>query len=64
MVSKMIPAVIKGMSGSSKFQKSWTFEIQILKLAVCLQSANKLKFKWSIVQRGTENKSEKLLKSA
>ena len=51
------------MGESSKFQKSWTFEIQILKLAVCLQSVYNFKFKWSIVQRGTEKKSEKLLKS-
>ena len=49
---------------SSKFQKSWTFKIQILKLAVCLQSFKNFKFKWSIAQIWTENKSEKLLKSA
>ena len=35
------------MGESSKFQKSWTFEIQILKLAVCPQSVNNFKFKWS-----------------
>ena len=35
-----------------------------LKLAVCLQSVNNFKLKWSIVQIRTENKSEKLLKSA
>ena len=46
------------MGESSKFQKSWTFEIQILKLAVCLQSVNNIKFKGSIAQRWTENKSE------
>ena len=36
---------------------------QILKLAVCLQSVNNFKFKWSIAQRWTENKSEKQSKS-
>ena len=41
-----------------QFQKSWTFKIQILKLAVCLQSVNNFKFKWWIAQRWTENKSE------
>ena len=46
------------MGESSKFQKSRTFEIQILKLAVCLQSVNSFKFKWSITQRWNENKSE------
>ena len=46
------------MSESSKFKKSWTFEIQILKLAVCLQSVRNFKFKWSFAQRWTENKSE------
>ena len=51
------------MGESSKFQKALTFEIQILKLAVCLQSVNNFKFKWSIAQRRTENKSEKLLTS-
>ena len=33
------------MGESSKFQKSWTFKIQILKLAVCLQIVNNFKFK-------------------
>ena len=47
-----------------EFQKSWTFEIQILKLSVSLQSVYNFKFKWSIAQRWTENKSEKLLKPA
>ena len=46
------------MGESSKFQKSWTFEIQILKIAVYLQSVNNFKFKWSIAQSWTENKSE------
>ena len=50
------------MAESSKFQKSWTFEIPILKLAVCLQSVNKFKFKWLIAQRWTENISKKPLK--
>ena len=51
------------MGESSTFQKSWTFQNQILKLAVCLKSVNNFKYKWSIAQRWTENKSEKLLKS-
>ena len=34
---------------SSKFSKSWTFETQILKLAVCLLNIHNLKIKWSIV---------------
>ena len=28
------------MGESSKFPKAWTFEIKILKLAVCLQNIN------------------------
>ena len=35
---------------SSNFPKSLTFVIQILKLAVCLQSVNNFEFKWSIAQ--------------
>ena len=46
------------MGESSKFQKSWTFKIQILKLAVCLQSVNNFIFKWSIAQWCTGNKSD------
>ena len=47
-----------------KHFKSWTFEIHILKLVVCLQSVTNFKCKWSIVQRWSENKPEKLLKPA
>ena len=47
-----------------KVQKFLTFEIQILKFAVWLQSVNNFKFKRSIAQSWTENKSEKLLKPA
>ena len=48
------------MGESSKFTKSWPSEIQILKLAICLQKLIIFKFKWSIVFRLTENISEKL----
>ena len=43
------------MGESSKFPKSWTLEIQILKLAGCLQKWKKFKFKWLIVFRSPEN---------
>ena len=46
---------------SSKFPKSWTFEISILELAVCLLNIHNFKIKWSIILRQTENKSEKLI---
>ena len=36
----LIGRVLDIMGESSKFPKSWMFEIQILKLAVCLQSVN------------------------
>ena len=49
------------MGESSKRPKSWTFEISILKLAVCLLNIHNFKIKWSIVLRRTENKSEKLI---
>ena len=49
------------MGESSKFTKSWTSEIQILKLAICLQILTIFKFKWSIVFRLTENISGKLI---
>ena len=35
--------------------------LQIFKLVVCLQNINNYKFKWVIVFRWSENKSEKLL---
>ena len=47
------------MGESSKFPKSSAFEIQILKLAVCL-----FKFKWLIVFILTVNVSKKLSYSA
>ena len=37
--------------------KILNFEIQILKVAVCVQSVNNFKFKWAIAQIWTENKS-------
>ena len=46
------------MGESSKFPKSWTFGTLILKLAVCPLNIHTFKFKWSIVLRETENKSE------
>ena len=52
------------MDESSKCQKSWTFEMQILKHVICLQSINYFKFKKSIDPRWTENTSEKLSKSS
>ena len=39
----------------SKFPKSWTFEISILKLAVCPLNIRNFKIKWSVVLRQTEN---------
>ena len=52
------------MGQSSIFQKSWTFKIQILNFAVCLQSVNNFIFEWSTAQWWTENKSVKLFKPA
>ena len=49
------------MGASSKFQKSLTLEIPILKLAICLLIIHNFKFKWPIVFRQTENKSEKAI---
>ena len=46
---------------SSKFPKSWTFQTPILKLAICPLNIHNFKFKWSIVYRHTEDKSENLL---
>ena len=48
------------MCESSKFTKSWLTEIQILKLAICLQILIIFKFKSSIVFKLTENRSGKL----
>ena len=31
-----------------KFQKSWTLEIQILKLIVCYRNIKSFKFQWSV----------------
>ena len=50
------------MGESSKFQKSWTFKIQILKLVVCLQNVNNFKLKWSIAKRWTKNKFRESIK--
>ena len=36
------------MGESWKFQKSFNFEIQILKHALCLQRIHNFKFKWSL----------------
>ena len=43
------------MGESSKFPKSQTLEIQILKLAGCLPERNNSMFKWLIVFRSSEN---------
>ena len=51
------------MGESSKFPKSWTLEISILKLTVCPLNIHNFKIKRSIVVRQTENKSEKLIQS-
>ena len=51
------------MSEGSNLPKSWTFETPILKLSVCPLDIHNLKFKWSIVFRQTEYKSEKFLLS-
>ena len=51
------------MVESSKFKKSWTFENQILKIAMPINIIN-FKFKWSIVFRYTEIKSKKPQESA
>ena len=48
------------MGESSKFPKSLIFETPNFKLAVCTLNIHNFKFKWSIVLRQTENKSEKL----
>ena len=64
MARPRLEAEFIDMGESSKFQKSWTFEIQILKLALWLQIVNNFKFKWSTAQNWTENKLEKLLKPA
>ena len=48
------------MGESSKFPKSRNFEISILKNAVCQLNIYNFKFKWSVVLRQTENKSERL----
>ena len=42
------------MGESSNFPKTWTFEIQVLKLVVRLQIVNNFKVKWSIVLRWNE----------
>ena len=47
------------MGESSKFPKSWTFEISIVKLAVWPLNIHNFKIKWSIGLGQTENKSEK-----
>ena len=49
------------MGESSNFLKSWTLKNPILKLSVCPLDIHNLKFKWSIVFRQTEYKSENLL---
>ena len=49
------------MGESSKFQKSRTLVTLILKLAVCPLNIHNLKFKWSIVFRQTDYKSENIL---
>ena len=46
----------KFMDESSKFPKSWIFEIQTLKQTVCLQNNNNFTFKWSVVLTHTEIK--------
>ena len=54
----------RNMGESSKFQKSWTLENQLSKLALCLTNINNFQFKWSIVTRESKNKWEMLLESA
>ena len=49
------------MGESSNFQNPEFSKLPILKLAVCPLNIHNFKFKWSIVFRKTENKSEKLL---
>ena len=44
-----------------KIRRSKVTEYAALKLAVCPLNIHNFKFKWSIVLRQTENKSEKLL---
>ena len=39
---------VYNMGENSKVQKSLTFETQIFKHGLCLQSINNFKFKWSI----------------
>ena len=53
--------IIEILATWMKFPKSWTFEISILKHAVCPLNIHNFKIKWSIVLRKTENKSEKLI---
>ena len=49
------------MGESSKFIKSWTFKIQILKHGVCLHSVNNFNFNWPIVSRQTVYEQANLL---
>ena len=46
---------------SSKFQKFWTLENQVSKVALCLPNINNFQFNSSIVFRETEKKLEVLL---
>ena len=46
---------VRSMVESSKLPKSWTLEIQILKLAGFVTKLNNFKFKWLFVFRLSEN---------
>ena len=51
------------MGESSKFQKSWTFETHILKLAVCLQNINNSSLNGQFNFRNTERQLNNLTDS-